>query len=105
MATPVMPDIRSLPSNCGRHRGISVEHNKENPLTRRWEDLCPTLPPVACVYTVSRDSPQTQAHWQERAGVLQQALSAHRSQQFGYDYGGWLKEWRLLLYPALLVLE
>jgi len=37
-----------------------------------------------------------QAKFQETTGVLHQALSAHRSEQFGQDYGVWLKEWRLL---------
>jgi len=36
------------------------------------------------------------ADWQEGAEVLHQLLSAHRSEQFGLDYGGWLKQWRLL---------
>jgi thioredoxin-dependent peroxiredoxin len=36
-----------------------------------------------------------QADWQGSAGVLHQALSGHRSEGFGYDYGVWLKEWRL----------
>ncbi len=47
-------------------------------------------------YTVSMDSPQMQANFQDSADVLHQALSAHRSEQFGQDYGVWLKEWRLL---------
>ena len=37
-----------------------------------------------------------QAHWQDTAGVLHQLLSDQRSEQFGQDYGAWLKEWRLL---------
>jgi thiol peroxidase len=37
-----------------------------------------------------------QAHWQDTEGVLHQALSAQRSEQFGHDYGVWLKQWRLL---------
>ena len=37
-----------------------------------------------------------QANFQDRAGVLHQALSAHGSEQFGQDYGVWLKEWGLL---------
>jgi thiol peroxidase len=41
------------------------------------------------------DSPQVQASFQESAGVLHQALSAQRSEQFGQDYGVWLEEWRL----------
>jgi len=65
-------------------------------VTRQWEALCADLPSDAYIYTVSRDSPQMQAKFQETTGVLHQALSAHRSEQFGQDYGVWLKEWRLL---------
>jgi thioredoxin-dependent peroxiredoxin len=79
---------------------LNVVNSLEWPLcqlvTRRWEALCATLPPEACIYTVSMDPPQMQARWQESAGVLHQALSAHRSEQFGQEYGVWLKEWRLL---------
>jgi thioredoxin-dependent peroxiredoxin len=42
------------------------------------------------------DTPEVQADFQERTGVLHQALSAHHSVQFGKDYGMWLKEWRQL---------
>ena len=79
---------------------LNVVNSLEWPLcqlvTRRWEALCAALPPEACIYTVSMDPPQMQARWQESAGVLHQALSAHRSEQFGQEYGVWLKEWRLL---------
>ena len=79
---------------------LNVVNSLEWPLcqlvTRRWEALCAALPPDACIYTVSMDPPQMQARWQESVGVLHQALSAHRSEQFGQDYGVWLKEWRLL---------
>ena len=64
--------------------------------TVQWEKLRTNLPPDAYVYTVSMDSPDAQAHWQSIEGILHQTLSAHRSQQFGQDYGVWLKEWRLL---------
>jgi len=37
-----------------------------------------------------------QGSWQDTEGVLHQALSAHRGEQFGQDYGVWPKEWRLL---------
>jgi thiol peroxidase len=37
-----------------------------------------------------------QARWQDTEGVLHQVLSAQRSEQFGQDYGVWLKQWRLL---------
>jgi thiol peroxidase len=45
-----------------------------------------------------------QADWQDMAGVLHQALSAQRSEQFGQDYGVWLKQWRLLQ-RAIFVLD
>jgi thioredoxin-dependent peroxiredoxin len=74
----------------------SLERPACQRVTRRWEALCAALPSDVCIYTVSMDSPQIQARWQDSAGVLHQALSAHRGEQFGYDYGVWLKEWRLL---------
>jgi len=79
---------------------LNIVNSLEWPLcqlvTRRWEALCAALPLEACIYTVSMDPPQVQARWQESAGVLHQALSAHRSEQFGQAYGVWLKEWSLL---------
>jgi thiol peroxidase len=93
---------------AGIVRLLNVVNSLERPLcqlvTRRWEALCAALPPDACIYTVSMDLPQTQARWQESAGVLHQALSAHRSEQFGQEYGVWLKEWRLLQ-SAVFVLD
>jgi thioredoxin-dependent peroxiredoxin len=93
---------------AGMVRLLNVVNSLERPLcqlvTRQWEALCAALPPDACIYTVSRDLPQTQARWQESAGVLHQALSAHRSEQFGQEYGVWLKEWRLLQ-SAVFVLD
>jgi thioredoxin-dependent peroxiredoxin len=89
-----------LADSAGMVRLLNVVNSLERPLcqhvTRQWEALCTTLPPDASIYTVSMDSPQVQADWQDAAGVLHQALSAQRSEQFGYDYGVWLKEWRLL---------
>ncbi len=89
-----------LADSAGMVRLLSVVNSLERPLcqlvTRRWEAHCAALPPNACIYTVSMDPPELQARWQDTAGVLQQALSAQRSAQFGQDYGLWLKEWRLL---------
>ncbi len=89
-----------LADSAGMMRLLNVVNSLERPLcqvvTCRWEALCADLPPNTCMYTVSMDLPQTQARWQDTAGVLHQALSAHRSQQFGQDYGVWLKEWRML---------
>ena len=89
-----------LADSAGMVRLLSVVNSLERPIcqrvTRQWEALCATLPTNACIYTVSMDSPQMQAHWQDAEGVLHQALSAKRSEQFGQEYGVWLKEWRLL---------
>src|SRR5438067_1183609 len=44
-----------------------------------------------------------QARWQDRTGVLHQALSAHHSVQFGQDYGMWLREWHLLQRSVVVI--
>jgi len=89
-----------LADSAGMVRLLNVVNSLERPLcqfvTRQWEALCATLPPDACIYTVSMDSPQMQARWQDTVGVLHQVLSAQRSEQFGQDYGVWLKEWQQL---------
>ena len=74
----------------------SLQHSICQRVTRQWEALCVALPSDACIYSVSMDSPQMQARWQNTEGVLHQVLSAQRSEQFGQDYGVWLKQWRLL---------
>lgn len=89
----------SLADLRGLVRLLSVVNSLERSLcrrvTRQWETLSATLPTGACIYSVSRDSPQIQANFQDSVGVLHQALSAQRSEQFGLDYGVWLREWRL----------
>ncbi len=84
-----------LADSAGLVRLLSVVNTLERPIcqqvTRQWENLCTALPPDACIYTVSQDLPQMQARWQDTAGVLHQALSASRSEQFGQDYGVWRK--------------
>lgn len=90
----------SLADSRGMVRLLSVVNSLQRPVcqrvTRQWEALNADLPEDACIYTVSMDSPQMQAHWQDSMGVLHQLLSALHSEQFGLDYGIWLKEWRLL---------
>jgi thioredoxin-dependent peroxiredoxin len=97
----------SLADSSGLVRLLNVVNSLERPVcqqvTRQWEALCATLPPDGCIYTVSRDSPKMQAHWQDTAGVLHQALSAQRNEQFGQDYGVWLKQWRLLLRSVFVI--
>ena len=96
-----------LSDSAGLVRLLSVVNSLERPVcqvvTRRWEALREALPPDACIYTVSMDPPQAQARWQDRTGVLHQALSAYHSVQFGQDYGVWLKEWHLLQRSVVVV--
>ena len=97
----------SLADSSGMVRLFSVVNSLGRPLcqrvTRQWEALSATLPTGACIYTVSTDSPQIQANFQDSAGVLHQALSAQSSEQFGQDYGVWLKEWRLLQQSVFVI--
>jgi len=92
---------------AGMVRLLSMVNSLERPVcqvvTRRWEALCAALPADACIYTVSMDPPQVQAHWQDQTGVLHQALSAHHSVQFGQDYGVWLREWHLLQRSVVVI--
>ena len=96
-----------LSDSAGLVRLLSMVNSLERPVcqvvTRRWEALCAALPPDACIYTVSMDPPQVQARWQDRTGVLHQALSGHHSVQFGQDYGVWLKEWHLLQRSVVVI--
>jgi len=97
----------SLADSAGLVRLLSVVNSLERPVcqhvTHQWEALCAMLPANACIYTVSMDSPQMQAGWQDSVGVLHQLLSAQHSEQFGYDFGVWLKEWRLLQQSVFVI--
>jgi thioredoxin-dependent peroxiredoxin len=98
----------SLADSTGLVRLLNVVNTLESPrcqqIIKQWETLRAKLPPDAYIYTVSMDPPQIQARWQDTVGVLHQILSAHRSDQFGQDYGVWLKEWRQLA-QAVFVLD
>ena len=84
----------------GNIRLFNVVNSLSRPVchrvTQHWEKLQADLPASVCVYTISVDSPDDQAHWQSIEGILHQTLSTHRSEQFGLDYGVWLKESHLL---------
>jgi len=96
-----------LSDSAGMVRLLSMVNSLERPVcqvvTRQWEALCAALPPNACIYTVSMDPPQVQARWQDRTGVLHQALSAYHSVQFGQDYRVWLREWQLLQRSVVVI--
>jgi thiol peroxidase len=87
-----------LADSAGMVRVLSVVNSLKKLLcqrvTHRWEDLCANLPAQSCIYTISVDSPQMQARFQDDEKVLHQLLSASRSAQFGQDYGVWLQQWQ-----------
>lgn len=89
-----------LVDSAGTVRLLNVVNSLDTPVchveTRHWEELRADLPTGVRIYTVSMDLPFAQARWQAAEGVRHQALSTHRSEQFGQDYGVLIKEWRLL---------
>ena len=99
---PINANMQSvkLADSSGMVRILNVINSLDTPVchteTRYWEKVRAELPSNVSVYTVSMDLPYAQARWRTTEGVTHQTLSAHRSEQFGQDYGVLLKEWRLL---------
>jgi thiol peroxidase len=89
-----------LVDSAGKVRLLNIVNSLDTSVchveTRRWEELRTDLPADVMVYTISMDLPFAQGRWQTAEGVSHQMLSAHRSEQFGHDYGVLIKEWRLL---------
>src|SRR6478672_7985725 len=89
-----------LADSAGSVRLLNVVNSLDTPVchteTRRWEGLRADLPENVRIYTVSMDLPFAQARWQSAEHVTHQALSSHRDERFGRDYGVLIKEWRLL---------
>ena len=75
---------------------LNVVNSVDTPVcdvqTRRVDSLFPG----AKVLTVSMDLPFALARWTSAAGVTHPAVSSHRSEDFGRDYGVLIKEWREL---------
>jgi thiol peroxidase len=90
----------TLADSAGTVRLLNVINSLDTPVchteTRRWEQLRASLPDGVTVYTISMDLPFAQARWHQAEGVAHRSLSAHKSEEFGRDYGVLLKEWRLL---------
>ena len=89
-----------LADSAGQVRLLNVVNSLDTPVcqteTQQWERLSADLGANVVLYTISMDLPYAQARWQSSEGVGHTMLSAHRSTQFGSDYGVLLKEWRLL---------
>jgi thiol peroxidase len=86
----------SLADLAGSTVVLNVVNSVDTPVcdiqTRRVDSLFPG----ATVLTVSMDLPFALDRWTAAAGVAHPALSAHRSEDFGRDYGVLIKEWRML---------
>jgi thiol peroxidase len=89
-----------LGDSSGKVRLLNVVNSLDTPVcqveTCRWEKSRAELPPDVVMYTVSMDLPYAQARWNTAENISHQALSSHRSEKFGQDYGVMIKEWRLL---------
>jgi thiol peroxidase len=89
-----------LTDSAGMVRLLNVINSLDTPVchveTRQWDKLRAELPPGVQLYTISMDLPYAQARWHNSEGVTHHSLSAHKSEQFGQDYGVLIKEWRLL---------
>jgi thiol peroxidase len=102
-----MHQIR-LSDSSGKVRLLNIVNSLDTPVchveTQRWQSIRVALPPQdVVVYTISMDLPYAQARWQNNENVNHKMLSAHRSEQFGKDYGVLIKEWRLLQRAVLVI--
>lgn len=90
----------ALADSDGSIRILNVVNSLDTPVcdieTRRWEQLRSDLPDGVVVLTISMDLPFAQARWGQDADLGHQALSSHRSEEFGRSYGVLIKEWRML---------
>lgn len=96
-----VPREVTLAGGAGRVRLLHVVNSLDTPVchvgAHRFEQLrTAKLPSNVDVYTVSMDLPFAQARWRGAESVAHEALSSHRSEAFGRDYGVLLQEWRLL---------
>jgi len=86
----------SLGDLAGSTVVLNVVNSVDTPVcdiqTRRVDGLFPG----AKVLTVSMDLPFALARWTSAAGMTHPAVSCHRSEDFGRDYGVLIKEWRAL---------
>ena len=98
----------TLSDGAGRVRLLHVVNSLDTPVchvgAHRFEQLrTADLPSNVDVYTVSMDLPFAQARWRGAESVAHEALSSHRSEAFGRQYGVLLQEWRLLQRAVFVV--
>lgn len=89
-----------LASTAGDVRLLHVVLSVDTPVCHRglhrFDAMNASLPADIHIYTVSMDLPYAQARLNRAEGVQHRALSAHRTDDFGLDYGVLIHEWRLL---------
>jgi thiol peroxidase len=106
-AGAAFPRTVTLADSAGAVRLLNVVNSLDTPVchveTHRWERLRGELPGGVRFYTVSMDLPFAQARWKAAEGAEHEALSSHRSERFGEDYGVLLREWRLLQRAVFIV--
>jgi thiol peroxidase len=89
-----------LADSAGSVRILNVVNSLDTPIcqveTKRWEALQGQLPAGVVVLTISMDLPFAQARWKAAEDATHEALSSHKNEQFGRDWGVLIKEWRLL---------
>jgi thioredoxin-dependent peroxiredoxin len=97
-----------LADSAGRVRLLNVVNSLDTPVcdveTQKWEERRTELPADVHLLTISMDLPFAQARWCAATDVQHQALSAHKNEGFGRDYGVLIQEWRLLQ-RAVFVLD
>ena len=102
-----LPREVTLADGAGRVRLLHVVNSLDTPVcnigAHRFERIARSLPPNVVVYTVSMDLPFAQARWRATEKVSHEALSSHRSEDFGRAYGVLLREWRLFQRAVFVV--
>ena len=82
---------------------LNVVNSVDTPVCDVQTRRVDTLFPEATVLTVSMDLPFALARWTAAAGVTHRAVSSHRSEDFGRNYGVLIKEWRELQRSVFVV--
>ena len=96
-----------LADSDGKVRLLNIVNSLDTPVcqveTRRWDVIGRELANDVILYTVSMDLPYAQARWCGAEHATHQALSAHRDERFGTDYGVLIREWRLLQRAVIVI--
>lgn len=104
--TEALVRVRRADSD-GKVRLLNIVNSLDTPVcqieTRRWDAIRHELPNDVILFTVSMDLPYAQARWCGAEGATHKALSAHRDEGFGTDYGVLIRQWRLLQRAVIVI--